>query len=68
MYYLIGSQFRNLTMSRAPDTFVKLSLVSSNNHEIAHAKTSVKKGQPNPLFNETFLFQVKTFFFFFLLF
>ena len=40
------------------DTYVKLSLVSSNGQEIARSKTSVRRGQPNPLFKETFIFQV----------
>lgn len=26
--------------------------------ELARAKTSTKRGQPNPLFKETFIFQV----------
>lgn len=43
------------------DTYVKLSLVSSNGQEIARSKTSVRRGQPNPLFKETFIFQVKLF-------
>jgi synaptotagmin-14/16 len=27
-------------------------------HEIARGKTSTRRGQPNPLFKETFVFQV----------
>lgn len=49
---------RNLSVNRAPDTYVKLSLVSSTGQELAHSKTSVQRGQPNPLFKETFIFQV----------
>lgn len=45
-------------MNKAPDTFVKLNLVSSTGHELAHSKTTVRRGQPNPLFKETFIFQV----------
>uniref|UniRef100_T1J0L6 C2 domain-containing protein n=1 Tax=Strigamia maritima TaxID=126957 RepID=T1J0L6_STRMM len=56
-----GSHFRNLAMNRAPDTYVKLSLMSSNNQEIARSKTSIRRGQPNPLFKETFMFQVALF-------
>lgn len=56
-----GSHFRNMTMNRAPDTYVKLSLVSSTGQEIARSKTSVRRGQPNPLFKETFVFQVALF-------
>lgn len=56
-----GSHFRNLAMNRAPDTYVKLTLVSSNQQEMAHSKTSIRRGQPNPLFKETFMFQVALF-------
>lgn len=53
-----GSHFRNLSLGKAPDTYVKLCLVSSMGQEIARSKTSTKRGQPNPLFKETFIFQV----------
>ncbi|KAH7972035.1 hypothetical protein HPB52_005806 [Rhipicephalus sanguineus] len=36
-----GSHFRNVTMNRAPDTFVKLTLMSSSGQEITRSKTSV---------------------------
>lgn len=54
-----GSHFRNLSLGKAPDTYVKLCLVSSMGLEIARSKTSTKRGQPNPLFKETFIFQVR---------
>lgn len=54
-----GSHFRNLQLNKAPDTYVKLCLVSSMGQEMARAKTSTRRGQPNPLFKETFVFQVK---------
>lgn len=53
-----GSHFRNVTLNKAPDTYVKLVLVSSMGHEMAKAKTSTRRGQPNPLFKESFTFQV----------
>ncbi|XP_067122964.1 synaptotagmin-14-like [Centruroides vittatus] len=56
-----GSHFHNISLNRAPDTYVKLSLVSSSGQEIARSKTSVRRGQPNPLFKETFVFQVALF-------
>ncbi|XP_050296670.1 synaptotagmin-16 [Anthonomus grandis grandis] len=56
-----GSHFRNLALNRAPDTYVKLNLVSSTGQEIAHSKTTIRRGQPNPLFKETFVFQVALF-------
>ncbi|KAL4237390.1 Protein kinase C conserved region 2 (CalB) [Mactra antiquata] len=56
-----GSNFRNMAMNRAPDTYVKLTLIAPNGKEVAHSKTSVRRGQPNPLFKETFMFQVALF-------
>ncbi|XP_052270221.1 synaptotagmin-14-like isoform X2 [Dreissena polymorpha] len=56
-----GSYFRNMAMNRAPDTYVKLTLIAPNGKEVAHSKTSVRRGQPNPLFKETFMFQVALF-------
>lgn len=53
-----GSHFRNITLNKAPDTYVKLCLVSSMGLEMARSKTSTRRGQPNPLFKETFIFQV----------
>lgn len=53
-----GSHFRNLSLNKAPDTYVKLCLVSSMGQEMAKAKTSTRRGQPNPLFKESFVFQV----------
>lgn len=44
-----------------PDTYVKLTLISPSGKEVAHSKTSVRRGQPNPLFKESFMFQVALF-------
>jgi len=56
-----GSHFKSFGQTRAPDTYVKCSLMSSEGSPIAHSKTSVRRGQPNPLFKETFMFQVALF-------
>uniref|UniRef100_A0A182PBK6 C2 domain-containing protein n=1 Tax=Anopheles epiroticus TaxID=199890 RepID=A0A182PBK6_9DIPT len=56
-----GSHFRNHTLPKVPDTYVKMCLVSSMGQEIARAKTSTRRGQSNPLFKETFIFQVALF-------
>ncbi|KAL9894478.1 synaptotagmin-14 [Glossina fuscipes] len=56
-----GSYFRSLSQNKAPDTYVKLCLVSSIGQEISRAKTSTRRAQPNPLFKETFVFQVALF-------
>ena len=44
--------------TRMPDTYVKLTLVSSSGNELARRKSSVRKGNQNPLFKEVFVFQV----------
>ncbi|XP_037088302.1 synaptotagmin-14-like [Pollicipes pollicipes] len=56
-----GSQFRSSVGSRAPDTYVRLHLLTCNGQEIARSKTSLRRGQPNPLYKETFIFQVPLF-------
>jgi synaptotagmin-14/16 len=43
------------------DTYVKLTLMSPNGQEITRSKTSIRRGQPHPLFKETFMFQVALF-------
>lgn len=55
-----GSHFRGGggNDTKPPDTYVKLSLVDSNCHEMARSKTCLKRAQPNPLYKETFIFQV----------
>lgn len=58
-----GSHFRNITLNKAPDTYVKLVLVNSMGNEMSKAKTSTRRGQPNPLFKESFAFQVSLSFF-----
>ena len=35
--------------------------MSPNGQEIARSKTSIRRGQPNPLYKETFMFQVALF-------
>ncbi|XP_018086148.1 synaptotagmin-16 isoform X1 [Xenopus laevis] len=56
-----GSHFRNLAVNRPPDTYGKLSLLDSVGHEMSRCKTSVRRGQPNPVYKETFIFQVALF-------
>ncbi|XP_029682181.1 synaptotagmin-14 isoform X3 [Takifugu rubripes] len=43
------------------DTYVKLTLLNSMGHQMSKCKTSICRGQPNPTFKETFLFQVALF-------
>uniref|UniRef100_A0ABD2XGZ3 C2 domain-containing protein n=1 Tax=Trichogramma kaykai TaxID=54128 RepID=A0ABD2XGZ3_9HYME len=55
-----GSHFRT-TDTKPPDTYVKLALVDANGHEMGRAKTGLRRAQPNPLYKETFIFQVALF-------
>ncbi|XP_043111972.1 synaptotagmin-16 isoform X2 [Puntigrus tetrazona] len=56
-----GSHFRNFSLNRPPDTFGKLTLLNSMGQEISRCKTSIRRSQPNPVFKETFVFQVALF-------
>ncbi|EPY80390.1 synaptotagmin-16, partial [Camelus ferus] len=56
-----GSHFRNLAVSRAPDTYGKLFLLNSVGQEMSRCKTSIRRSQPNPVYKETFVFQVALF-------
>ncbi|XP_028252023.1 synaptotagmin-16-like isoform X2 [Parambassis ranga] len=56
-----GSHFRNLAINRPPDTYGRLSLLNSVGQEMSRCKTSVRRGQPNPVYKETFVFQVALF-------
>ncbi|XP_045918527.1 synaptotagmin-16 isoform X2 [Micropterus dolomieu] len=56
-----GSHFRNLAINRPPDTYGRLTLLNSVGQEMSRCKTSVRRGQPNPVYKETFVFQVALF-------
>ncbi|KAJ7345278.1 hypothetical protein JRQ81_001228 [Phrynocephalus forsythii] len=56
-----GSHFRNLAINRPPDTYGKLCLLNSVGQEMSRCKTSVRRSQPNPVYKETFVFQVALF-------
>ncbi|XP_074439815.1 synaptotagmin-16 isoform X3 [Larus michahellis] len=56
-----GSHFRNLAINRPPDTYGKLCLLNSVGQEMSRCKTSIRQGQPNPVYKETFIFQVALF-------
>ncbi|KAL0269559.1 UNVERIFIED_CONTAM: hypothetical protein PYX00_007251 [Menopon gallinae] len=60
-HFSLCGAYRNMAVPRAPDTYVKLCLVSSTGQEMARCKTSIRRGQPNPLFKEMFMFQVALF-------
>ena len=44
-----------------PDAYVKLIMLDSKGKEMSKCKTSVCRGQPNPTYKETFVFQVALF-------
>nr|XP_040054828.1 synaptotagmin-14 isoform X5 [Gasterosteus aculeatus aculeatus] len=54
--HLIGGQVYIIR-----DTYVKLTLLNSMGHEMSKCKTSICRGQPNPTYRETFVFQVALF-------
>ncbi|XP_002934725.2 synaptotagmin-14 isoform X3 [Xenopus tropicalis] len=56
-----GSHFKNLSANRPPNTYVKLTLMNSMGQEMSKCKTSIRRGQSNPLYKETFIFQVALF-------
>ncbi|XP_075782485.1 synaptotagmin-16 isoform X2 [Pelodiscus sinensis] len=56
-----GSHFRNLAINRPPDTYGKLCLLNSMGQEMSRCKTSIRRGQPNPIYKETFVFQIALF-------
>uniref|UniRef100_A0A3Q3ECF6 Synaptotagmin 16 n=1 Tax=Hippocampus comes TaxID=109280 RepID=A0A3Q3ECF6_HIPCM len=64
-----GSRFRNMAASKPPGTrfsnssytFARLTLLNSVGREISRCKTSLRRAQPNPVYKETFVFQVALF-------
>uniref|UniRef100_A0A3B3URA4 Synaptotagmin XIVb n=1 Tax=Poecilia latipinna TaxID=48699 RepID=A0A3B3URA4_9TELE len=54
-----GSHFKT-TASDKP-TYVKLTMLDSKGKEMSKRKTAVCRGQPNPTYKETFVFQVALF-------
>uniref|UniRef100_A0A9J8AW42 Synaptotagmin XIVa n=1 Tax=Cyprinus carpio carpio TaxID=630221 RepID=A0A9J8AW42_CYPCA len=56
-----GSHFKNLAANKPPNTYVKLTLLNSMGQEMSTCKTSICRGQPNPTYKETFVFQVALF-------
>uniref|UniRef100_A0A3B4H722 Synaptotagmin-14-like n=1 Tax=Pundamilia nyererei TaxID=303518 RepID=A0A3B4H722_9CICH len=54
-----GNHFKT-TASDKP-TYVKLTMLDSKGKEMSKCKTAVCRGQPNPIYKETFVFQVALF-------
>ncbi|TRY86320.1 hypothetical protein DNTS_016128, partial [Danionella cerebrum] len=56
-----GSHFKNAATDKLPHTYVKLTMLDSKGKEMTRCKTSFCRGQPNPTYKETFIFQVALF-------
>ncbi|XP_059611849.1 synaptotagmin-16 isoform X2 [Phlebotomus argentipes] len=56
-----GIHFRQMLVNKTLDTYVKLCLVNSIGQEMSRAKSSIRRAQLNPLFKETFTFQIALF-------
>ena len=56
---LRGSQLHvRCAAQKPPHSYVKCTLLSCTGQELARGKTSVRRAQPNPVFKQTFAFQV----------
>ncbi|XP_054910453.1 synaptotagmin-14b isoform X2 [Poeciliopsis prolifica] len=56
-----GSHFKTAASDKPVNTYVKLTMLDSKGKEMSKRKTGVCRGQPNPTYKETFVFQVALF-------
>ncbi|XP_056260496.1 synaptotagmin-14b isoform X4 [Seriola aureovittata] len=56
-----GSHFKTTASDKPVNTYVKLTMLDSKGKEMSKCKTAVCRGQPNPTYKETFVFQVALF-------
>ncbi|XP_034554803.1 synaptotagmin-14b isoform X2 [Notolabrus celidotus] len=56
-----GSHFKSTASDKPVNTYVKLTMLDSKGKEMSKCKTAVCRGQPNPTYKETFVFQVALF-------
>uniref|UniRef100_A0A3B5KVX4 Synaptotagmin XIVb n=1 Tax=Xiphophorus couchianus TaxID=32473 RepID=A0A3B5KVX4_9TELE len=56
-----GSHFKTAASDKPVNTYVKLTMLDSKGKEMSKRKTAVCRGQPNPTYKETFVFQVALF-------
>uniref|UniRef100_A0A3Q3KQX4 C2 domain-containing protein n=1 Tax=Monopterus albus TaxID=43700 RepID=A0A3Q3KQX4_MONAL len=56
-----GSHFKTAVSDKPVNTYVKLTMLDSKGKEMSKCKTAVCRGQPNPTYKETFVFQVALF-------
>ncbi|XP_015755323.1 PREDICTED: synaptotagmin-16-like isoform X4 [Acropora digitifera] len=55
---LKASNLRNVAMQRAPDSYVKVTLLSSSGKQVAKSKTTIRKSMADPEYNESFIFEI----------
>ncbi|XP_030577455.1 synaptotagmin-14-like isoform X2 [Archocentrus centrarchus] len=56
-----GNHFKTTASDKPVNTYVKLTMLDSKGKEMSKCKTAVCRGQPNPIYKETFVFQVALF-------
>nr|XP_043904463.1 synaptotagmin-14b isoform X2 [Solea senegalensis] len=56
-----GSHFKTTASDKPVNTYVKLTMLDSKGKEMSKCKTGMCRGQPNPTYKETFMFQVALF-------
>ncbi|XP_034017935.1 synaptotagmin-14b isoform X2 [Thalassophryne amazonica] len=56
-----GSHFKTTASDKPINTYVKLTMMDAKGKEMSKCKTAVCRGQPNPTYKETFVFQVALF-------
>ncbi|XP_058946217.2 synaptotagmin-16-like isoform X1 [Pocillopora verrucosa] len=55
---LKASNLRNVSMQRAPDTYVKVAMFNSIGQQLSKSKTSIRRSMCDPEYNENFVFQI----------
>jgi len=55
---LKASNLRNVSMQRAPDTYVKVTLLSTSGKQVAKSKTTIRKSMADPEYNESFMYEI----------
>jgi len=55
---LKASNLRHLQLQRAPDSYVKIEVLSARGKRVAKSKTTIRRSMTDPEFNESFVFQM----------
>ncbi|XP_075893939.1 synaptotagmin-14b isoform X2 [Nelusetta ayraudi] len=56
-----GSHFKTTASNKPVNTYVRLTMLDSKGKEMSKCRTAMCRGQPNPIYKETFVFQVALF-------